>query len=814
MNTKALWSVAVLGTVTAFFSGCGDGDSTKIKICNVREVTCLDDRVGEICNADGTRALAFECGDGQRCCDPKKEDDCQDSSGEDIEKASCVGDCTPGATDCGSKAVSLVCNANGKGWSSIPCAAGTGCDSDADSDTFGTCIRSDENIVVCEGGDAVCAGSGTVKTCEEDGSNWVYSSCAANEECSEGECVVNPDKGCVPHSGTCVDLTHVRLCAIDGMSYEDDLVECPAGTTCDQGACQGPVCTAGAYRCDDVRTGSSTVNALAAGTFRAQALYHCNADGTGWDITSCTDSEICVYDNISTNTVNDYIEALKSAQSIGGTGEYPTLLVPNSALASCQKPGCAAPFVLRELYSSSLFSPDLTAGSFMCGDGNDPDSSALESFSLCEGLPPFNNLYWANYRCEDPEVCSYRGAPTSSEESGFVVGPSCSTSCVPGTTACFSESSLASGSLGSVSITGEATIECGDDGVYDPGTVDKCWTGNGSGRELWCGPNLKAADANIGICMEPVCAAWFSVFDTFSIPEDIGACGTDGKFYPCMPDGTFGDAKDCSECQLAGISELPQITGLAETFAGYDPGRCITCTDGQAECLFTDNTTPYFRECVNGAWRTDACDDSLCTTYVDPETALWSTICGAECKPFTSTCGGVDGKQIRTCTSSGVLPDDFVDCKTGACHTDSQSTVGYTASASCEVECIEDSVICAFVDTDEDGFTEDSEITCNSKGRYETADAVACDTSNIGAIETCVPKIGCAECDPGTFSGTPDVRCALDEDGLPLEDPSIQVCKAGKWDDAIPCPGETPVCSLGVCSDLGGTGGQGGGGSN
>jgi hypothetical protein len=556
---------------------------------------------------------------------------------------------------------------------------------------------------------------------------------------------------------------------------------------------------------------------MAAGTYRPQALYSCNADGTGWEITSCGPSEICVYDNISTNTVNDYLEALKTSQSLGSTAaSYPALEVPNSAIATCQTPGCTAPFVLREIFGTSLFSPELTAGSFICGDGNDIDADPTASFSLCEGLPPFNNLYWANYACDPPEVCTYEGAPSSSEEGGFVVGPTCAATCTPGAKACFSEANLAGGSVGGVSATGEATIECGDDGTYDFGTVEKCWADEGNDREYWCGPNLQGTreSFNIGTCMEPVCAAWFAVYDTFSIPEDVGACGTDGKFYACGPDGLFKDGVTCSSCQLAGISELPQITGLAETFAGYDPGRCITCTDGAKECLFADNTTPYLRECVNGEWRTDACDDSLCTTYVDPATALTATACGAECKPFTSTCGGVDGKQIRTCTSRGVLPEEFEDCDSGACHTDSQSSVGSGAGASCEVECLAGSVLCTTVDTNDDGILESAEIPCSRRGRFNQSDAEVCNTDNLGTAETCFPKVGCAQCDPGTFSGRPDVRCAVDEDGVALDEPSVQICKDGEWDTAIACPGETPSCSLGVCSDLGGTGGQGGGGPN
>src|SRR6185369_10540315 len=151
MNTKALWSVAVLSTVAAFFSACGDGDSTKIKICNAKQVTCLSDQGGQVCSADGTVNLPFQCGEGQRCCDPKVKDaDC----GEDVKAATCVGVCTPGDTQCGSKGVSLRCSDDGRSWVPTDCPVGTGCDADDKSDTYGTCVNSDDPdnvVVVCTG---------------------------------------------------------------------------------------------------------------------------------------------------------------------------------------------------------------------------------------------------------------------------------------------------------------------------------------------------------------------------------------------------------------------------------------------------------------------------------------------------------------------------------------------------------------------------------------------------------------------------------------------------------------------------------------
>ena len=124
-------------------------------------------------------------------------------------------------------------------------------------------------------------------------------------------------------------------------------------------------------------------------------------------------------------------------------------------------------------------------------------------------------------------------------------------------------------------------------------------------------------------------------------------------------------------------------------------------------------------------------------------------------------------------------------------------------------------MLCGLADTNDDDILDsEAEIVCSSKLRFEQANAVACNIDDPAALERCVPKVGCAQCDPGTYSGQPEVRCAVDEDGIQTEEAAVQVCnRDGEWEKAIACPGETPVCSFGLCSDLGGAGGAGGQGS-
>jgi len=807
MNSKALWSAGILASAAALFSACGDGDSTKIKVCNAKQVTCLNEQGGQVCSADATVNLPFSCAEGTHCCDPKaKGADC----GEDVTAASCVGDCTPGATQCGSTGVSLRCSEDGRRWVATDCPVGTGCDDGSPaSDTYGTCVHSDDtpSVVVCNQGDATCADAHTAKTCETDGSNWVYTACATNELCNKGACELDPAKGCVPHSGSCEDLTHVKLCNDDGDGYEKT-VTCPKSTTCEDGACQGPVCPIGAIRCDDVRVGSSFVNAVANGLYQPQSVYRCNDAGTAWEISSCGSNEICVYDNISRSTVDKYVSELLAAfNGISYTGSLPTLVVPDSSHGSCQTPECASPFALRNLSSSTL---NLTAGSFTCGDGNEPGEDPLASFSLCEGLPPFNNLYWSNYTCPDGQQCTYEGSPAGSG----VTGPRCASSCSPGATACYT---APTGTVGLVSTSGEGTITCGKDGTWDYSTADKCWSNDNKSRELWCGPTLMGTESqyNLGACMEPACAAWFAAYDTFTLPENVGACGTDGKFYPCMPDGSFGDAEDCGQCRVATSNELPLASSAPETYAGYDPGTCQTCVEGSQRCVFAGGNghTPYYQVCTDqGVWSTKSCSGGkLCWDYVE-DSGLASILCGAECAPNTAVCGGIGGTQIAECDDNG-NQGDFKDCPTGACHSDNRNG-SEGGGAYCEAECITGTALCTTApDPDNADTYAPAAIACTSKGRYDYKNpAKICNWTDPQNPERCVTKLGCVECDPGTFSGTPEVRCAVDESGLAVDPPSVQVCKDGHWDKPVTCPGSGTSCVSGVCAYSEPSGGEGGGG--
>ncbi len=742
MKIKALTSTAIIGMVASLFVACGDGDNATVVICEAGAITCLDQSGGEVCSEDGTAILAFSCGEGQVC-------------GENDDGGACLGACDPGAKECVSGAVSRVCAEDGHSWVPVPCATGTACD-----DGSGECVpNADEGVKVCEPNERTCANDRTAKNCEADGTAWIYTACAQNEECEDGECEVIPDGvECTPNEAECLDSTTLARCkaSTDNPSVGNgwETLDCPDGAPCFDGACRGPVCTVGEVRCDDIRQGN-VFNALQNGTYDPRVVYRCNEDGTAWDIENCAADELCVYDGISAATVSTYVEDLKTFVQNGTFSQIPVLKVPEHSRASCQTQECAVPYTFRELLSYYEGSGAAnSAGSFACGDPLDPDSEFGASYSLCEGLPPYNALHWANYACSGTATCAYT-AQASLVDNSTIPGPECTTACTPGTVTCFDA---------------EHTVTCDEDGNYDLESVSKCVSEDGR-RELWCGPKLSGANGlDSGQCLEPACAVWREQLQTFSLPPGTGACDANGQFYQCLPDGTFAPAEDCGQCVVSSL-----WVGLdGGAFGGLEPGTCgETCIDGEQICvtdyvspnspqLPTGFATPAYYTCTNGQWELNTCPDGqLCASYTqqDPEEDGFMErriICGAECTPFSSVCGGAGLKQIAHCSASGTL-GDFENCSHGACTMDTGPSAS-NAGAFCEAECVPGEVTCL------DSLTE---ATCNNRGRFGAG--TACEASELcaGALydagNSNLSRFGCAECLPVNVNGQPDMRCNGDE---------------------------------------------------
>jgi hypothetical protein len=774
--------------VGSFFVACGDGDGSPKTTCSPRKVTCLNDKTGEICSSDGSVTLPFTCDEGEVC-------------GTSEEQTGCIGSCKPGEKECASEAISRVCAADGKAFIPVACAPGTGCDNDpADDDinnpTFGTCVRTDDpTVTVCDPEEVTCADDHTVKACEHDGSNWVYAPCAANELCADGECAVDPDKRCTPNTGTCVDATHVRKCADDGLSYEESEA-CPGETTCSDGACRGPVCTVDEVRCDDVRDGN-VFTALSEGSYEPRAVYRCK-EGVAWEVTECAQSDVCAYTDISSTAVNRYIEDLKTAWALGSS-DLPIFDVPESSRATCQTPECAAPFALRELLRDGQYEDEAFFGSYACGDPTASDPSFIGSFSLCEGLPPYDNLHWANYECPDDTECAY--VENVAQPNGAAQAPVCQGTCTSGDVRCFDEQ-------------GESTITCVV-GEWDLTTVERCVSGT---REQWCRRSLSGtANTTQASCQDPACVVWQEEFGTFLVPPGYGACGDDGLFYACLPDGTMAEGQACPGC-VRSVIRAPGIAPPSQEpshFAGYQPGYCVDeCLDEEQMCVSigssTSSPSPFYYQCDNGHWTTIAScpDGEACRDVPRTAESRREIFCGGDCFPGETACvdeqGAPGGELFSICDDTGEWGEPSL-CESGICSEDDQRASG---RAACEDECIPGTKGC------EDG----GEVSCGDEARY--GEPRAC-----GAGMACFPgnpalsRFGCIEClppDPTNPGQIPDSRCSGD---------TLEICgPVGTWSEmsattcSAGCTGSqagktTPGEARAACLPTG-DGGRAGGGQS
>src|SRR4029079_8002505 len=120
-----------------------------------------------------------------------------------------------------------------------------------------------------------------------------------------------------------------------------------------------------------------------------------------------------------------------------------------------------------------------------------------------------------------------------------------------------------------------------------------------------------------------------------------------------------------------------------------------------------------------------------------------------------------------TCNEKGEL-SAFKNCATGACHMDSTSTTSGGA-AYCETECVEGTFQCV------PGL--EAAATCTAKGRFDLTNDTPCNVNDLQNPEHCITNLGCAQCNPNGASangttGRPDVRCAVDENGLPTDPPA------------------------------------------
>jgi len=744
--------------VATFFAGCGDGDNTGVRICEPNEATCSNEsNSGEVCSDDGTRFVEFTCAAGETC-----------------SEGACTAQCNAGDQRCASDAAAQVCSEDGNEWIPVACSPGTACVAEMG------CVPTDEGVQICEPGAVECATDGTVKTCADDGSSWIYDNCADNETCSEGACVFDEDSTCEPREKTCVDNDTSATCADDGSGWTAQ--ECPDGVSCKDGVCQGSACVPGSTRCAPLNENTffepSTGGPLPWTPYSNSLtqLYTCNAEGTGWEISTCDAGSYCSYDNISNAEIDQYVGELEQwfvnwYEASGVTSAQPFPAEPDlsDSVASCQEPSCAVPHRYRTKITAFFGLGDYTSYygvSSFCGSvGNvgGPNYEGSE-FTECEGLPPFKNLEWVTYQCEGAgEVCSEQFI--SGSFYGTYQDASCSSECDPGETIC-AEPSVFTG-------TGDAIVRCTENGVYEE--VEACPEDTEHGYEFVCTQKADFQGGSKATCMDPICSAWLSYYGVQQqlpeVPAGVGACTPDGMFRPCNPDGTLGEPEECGTGICLNWSDAFDGEGEYYNAAGQFMGYCSDeCEDGQIDCI-EDGANPLYRTCENGKWSTttESCEDGLACSLA-PDGGV---LCGAECAPGEFECTG--DVEYRICGDDGQWGEEE-SCETGLCEDNG-------VKLSCEMECIPGTLLCS------SGDGSASVIECENTGRW--GDPVACDGGETCRIDGNGVTLGCVECvGPDTGGnqgwGLADSRC----DTL-----QIQTCNASnQWAAATDCPGDN-VCT-------------------
>jgi len=754
---RALCSVAILGLVATVFAGCGDGDNTLTKICNPAEASCASEEAGTVCSADGTRVIEFSCSEGEVCDD-----------------GTCTGECTPGAQRCASDAAAQVCSEDGREWVAVPCPPGTACE-----DEEGCVPTPGEGIEVCEPGATACADARTAKVCDADGSGWILTTCEDDEHCVDGECVFNDGSACTPRERQCVDGNSVQ-CNDDGDGWI--VTECPDSAPCANGVCQGSVCEPGSTKCADLPFAFEGWFGYDFG-----ALYTCNEDGDGWELSHCSAGEYCVYDHITDAEVDDYVSQL-GLWYVGG--EWPQMDLSDSR-ASCQEPGCPMPHEYRNLLSLFAWgNPDTEIASSFCGSPDAPTfpGDSANEYTQCEGLPPFQNLEWVTYQCpEDYEAC----AVESLEDYDNAY---CSSECTPGTVICWDD---------------DSTSTCQEDGTW--GSPEQCPTEGELEYELQCRQVSDFLGGVTAACLDPVCAYWLDSSGTgdlpgVELPETFGACTPDGQFRPCQ-NGVLGEASSCDGVCLTEV-DLSSLEGYSNT-ADQDPGQCgVECEDGQTRCVHAESTgSPLYQECVDGRWSAqyETCEgNAVCWDGGDLEHGaaldreyftytfqfgdfLPEVICGGECNPGRTVCYG---DQMMTCGANGQW-EVPVDCPFGVCEDQG-------AYVQCEAECIPGTLSCFPNGGDLPNDSSPEEYLCTPDGRW--SGATVCDTSDIDAPEACRVDskgvvLGCVQCvGPDTNGNNEQVA----DSQCRAANTALRTCTASNtWGPDVACGGGDLCTSAG-----------------
>ena len=179
------WSTVSCGAGSVCVAGfAGAATACQVQVCVPNAVRCAGGKVTS-CDENGVvETVAVDCNVGDMAC----------LGGACVAKI-----CAPGAVTCEGSHVA-TCTADGTGWNSATCAAGSVCD--AGSCAALTCVPDE---VYCDGGQvAQCNALGT--------SNTTTKSCSGTDVCKQGSCT---QKSIVCGDGVCEGKETLNSCVKD-----------------------------------------------------------------------------------------------------------------------------------------------------------------------------------------------------------------------------------------------------------------------------------------------------------------------------------------------------------------------------------------------------------------------------------------------------------------------------------------------------------------------------------------------------------------------------------------------------------------------
>lgn len=211
--------------------GAGVGEACAADADCASPLTCVSGKCALPGSLQACAPNARRCqgSDVMECDAAGLQETLAESCPQSCRDGACVSSaCAPGDRRCGPAGVEQCePGPSGPAWAQVEaCPAG--------------CANAACNTLACKPLDARC--NPDLQVCAADGSGWVSQPCAAGSACASGQCVA---RKCSPGATSCNGNVLV-VCDATGGGYAQ---QTPCAGLCSNGACMPAVCTPGATRC-------------------------------------------------------------------------------------------------------------------------------------------------------------------------------------------------------------------------------------------------------------------------------------------------------------------------------------------------------------------------------------------------------------------------------------------------------------------------------------------------------------------------------------------------------------------------------------